>query len=176
MRFASILLLGFVPPLVPCTPSPIVQTPSTTTTPTEAKIPTLHVTNFGVFISSNPKVPSHLSFHVQDPRPEWYGEADCVFTTNETYPSVYLGGYWFCPEGKGYVNFAFWLEKDILKIRRPWGDPKDWNHYLIGLPRQETHWNEMATAGTCANVTTTTAGKFYSRTENWNFPINLVIA
>jgi len=94
-------------------------------TPTAAPppLPTLRISNFGAFRSVNPSIPSHITFNIVDPRPDYFMSVDCVFATNETYPSIFLDGWWHCDSEQ---DIAFWMEEDFFKLRRPWlSDPKD---------------------------------------------------
>ncbi|KAF2476751.1 uncharacterized protein BDR25DRAFT_349810 [Lindgomyces ingoldianus] len=175
MRFVSILFLPLLPSLASTFPNPVIQPRGyTTTTASLPEIPTLHVTDFGAFISSSSNIPSYVSFHVQDPRPQYHAEVDCIFVTDTAYPSIYLEGYWPCEGGDG---IAFWLDEDFMKIRRPFlQDPNDPKSYAVGLTKQDTYWAESTLIGSCANVTTSRVGKFYARSRNWDFPINQIIA
>jgi hypothetical protein len=98
-------------------PSPALQRrDGTTTASAETEIATLHVTNFGAFLSAEPGIPSHVSFHVSDTRADWSAEVDCVFVTNDSYPFLYVGGYWPC---RGDTGIGFWLADAFLRIHRP---------------------------------------------------------
>ncbi|ORX98295.1 hypothetical protein BCR34DRAFT_577346 [Clohesyomyces aquaticus] len=144
--------------------------------PYETDIPILQITDFGAFVSARSDVPSHVSFHVRDGRPEYFAEVDCVFVTNETYPLIYLGGYWPC---EGDTGIGFWLGEAFLKIRRPFlQDHCDVarKSYAVGLASQDTFWSSLGTVGECKNTSLSLLGASYSRPENWDFPINQIIA
>lgn len=116
MRFIGLFLVNILTGLPLAAPNPTIHDRGKVIQRKES-VPTLHVTNLNVFVSNNSVVPSHISFHVVDPRPEQYGETDCVFSTNATYKSIYLSGWWDCDRN---FDISFWLREDTLSLRRPW--------------------------------------------------------
>ncbi|KAF2786295.1 hypothetical protein K505DRAFT_343923 [Melanomma pulvis-pyrius CBS 109.77] len=135
--------------------------------------PTLHITNFSALISTSPSIPSHIAFNVLDPRPTYFASINCIFSTNETYPSIYLDGWWHCDP---LVDVAFWFEDDFLMLRRVWlDDPSDPRSRVIGVTdKQDTAWSE-GTIDACANATASVAGLHFSRTTDWEFPITTIL-
>ncbi|KAF2877229.1 hypothetical protein BDV95DRAFT_601644 [Massariosphaeria phaeospora] len=83
-------------------------------------IPHLLISHFAAFISTNPSIPSHLSFNVTDPRPTSYHASTCLFATNETFPSLFLDRWSHCDDDP--VEDVAWRvdEHGRVKLRRPW--------------------------------------------------------
>jgi len=85
--------------------------------------PTLTIYKFGAFVSADPFIPSHIGFSVLDPRPLHHVDADCTFSTSETYPSIYMGGWWPCTNSENHEELVeFWIDQHFIKLRRPWVD------------------------------------------------------
>jgi hypothetical protein len=104
--------------------------PLVSSTPVAEELPTLVVSNFGAFLSDKQEVRSFVSFHVKDPRPDYYFETNCTYSSDETdgRNTVYLQGYMDCESSdlQWAVGFAWWMGDDFLALRRNWRtDPND---------------------------------------------------
>jgi hypothetical protein len=85
--------------------------------------PILTIYKFGAFVSADPFIPSHIGFSVLDSRPLYHVDADCTFLTSETYPSIFLNGWWRCTDTENHEEMVeFWIDKHFIKLRRPWLD------------------------------------------------------
>ncbi|KAF2728465.1 hypothetical protein EJ04DRAFT_516587 [Polyplosphaeria fusca] len=74
--------------------------------------PILHVTNFGAFVNDDPSMPSHVSFHVVDPRPDNFVETDCIlYRAGSLFKTV-----WVNCENTSDVSFLF--ASDAMRLQR----------------------------------------------------------
>jgi hypothetical protein len=75
-------------------------------------LPVLHVTHFGAFLSNITPVPSHVSFHLVDPRPDNFAETNCILYSVE---SLFETGWVDC---QSTSDVSFMLDADALRLRR----------------------------------------------------------
>ncbi|KAF2651796.1 hypothetical protein K491DRAFT_781595 [Lophiostoma macrostomum CBS 122681] len=153
--------------------------------PVSDDIPTLIVSNFGAFVSVKEEVRSFVSFHVKDPRPDYYFETNCTFSPPEVdgRNTIYLEGYIRCDTSdlRWATGFAWWMGEDFLALRRNWRTDPDDNDYpyktfVSGLTGKVDPWWNGSRIGYCGNVTKTQAGTFYDRTTDWEFPIHTIMS
>ncbi|KAF2477524.1 uncharacterized protein BDR25DRAFT_347876 [Lindgomyces ingoldianus] len=143
---------------------------------------TLIVTNFSAFMA-NPYIEgpqSNLSFHVLDPRPGFYAEADCIIPP--TYFNLYaISALWdYC--GERALDISYRFGEGYLTVRRGWRvdnvgkmpsekgfwEEKGNSTYLTGSSTQNTYWSA---SGPDANETRLPDGELFTRKKEWLFPV-----
>ncbi|KAF2662625.1 hypothetical protein K491DRAFT_773165 [Lophiostoma macrostomum CBS 122681] len=123
----------------------------------------LHVTDFTAFMA-DPTIEgtqSNLSFRITDPRPDFYGAADCVVPP--TYFNLYAISALFDYCGPSGSEFSYRFFETGLQVRRSWRI--DSNTTLTGSSIQQTAWTEGSNATKLPN------GRVFARKSEWLFPL-----